>query len=184
MSPRPCTLPRSSTLLPANQPTTNHAGPLGLARSFEMVKVELFDVPADAVVPADVDVPRSARTVLRTAKQLATLLPDLATLGDFDLRPVRRLRFYAGAALYMHLLVLADGADDLSRLAMRDAAFALFVRAHQHCRRGVMRLRWVQSDAGAYLPPLWQRKPWMIAGAEPRSMTATDAAVDAAIEAA
>ncbi|MCX4246108.1 hypothetical protein [Paraliomyxa miuraensis] len=172
---RPCS--RSSVLpsarLSANQPTRNHAGPLGLARSFEIVKPELLRVPASVEVPVDIDVPRSARAALRTAKRLATLLPALGQLGDFELRPIRRLRFYAGAALYMHLLVLSEGTDHLPHVVMRDAAFALFLQAHQHCLRGVMRLRWAENDAGAYLPPLCRRKPWMLRRAAPTARTVT-----------
>ena len=163
MSPRTCSRPVSTNLLP-DLPTSNLAGPLGLARSFELVKAEIFQVPAHAPVPIEVDVPRSARAVLGTAKRLATLLPDLAKLGGYDLRPVRRLRFYAGAALYTHVLALAAGPEDLQKLAMRDAAFVLFVQAYQHCRHGVMLLRWTENDAGAYLPALARRRPWMLGG--------------------
>ena len=166
MAPKPCSAPRSTprstNLLPVDLPTTNLAGPLGLTRSFELVKAELLEVPAHAVVPIEVDVPRSARAVLGTAKRLATLLPELAKLGGYDLRPVRRLRFYAGAALYTHVLALAAGPADLDRLAMRDAAFVLFLQAYRHCRHGVMLLRWPENDAGVYLPELCRRQPWAI----------------------
>lgn len=164
MAPKPCSTPRPANLLPANLPTADHAGSLGLARSFEHVKVELFSVPAHAVVPIEIDVPRSARAVLGKAKQLATLLPDLAKLGGYDLRPVRRLRFYAGTVLYTHILALAAGPEDLQKLAMRDAAFVLFLQAYRHCRHGVMLLRWPENDAGAYLPELCRRRPWAIGG--------------------
>lgn len=140
--------------------TTNHAGELGLARSFELVKVELFSVPAHAQVPSDVDVARSARAVLGTAKRLATLVPDLAKLGGYDLRPVRRLRLYAGTVLYTHILALAAGPADLHVLAMRDAAYVLFLQAYHHVRHGVMLLRWAENDAGLYLPPLCRRWAW------------------------
>lgn len=160
MAPKPCSAPRPTNLLPVDLPTTNLAGPLGLTRSFELVKAELLEVPAHAVVPIEVDVPRSARAVLGTAKRLATLLPELAKLGGYDLRPVRRLRFYAGAALYTHVLALAAGPADLDRLAMRDAAFVLFLQAYRHCRHGVMLLRWPENDAGVYLPELARRQPW------------------------
>ena len=160
MAPKPCSAPRPTNLLPVDQPTTNLAGSLGLTRSFELVKAELFQVPAHAIVPIEIDVPRSARAVLVTAKRLATLLPDLNKLGGYDLRPVRRLRFYAGAALYTHILALAAGPEDLERLAMRDAAFVLFLQAYRHCRHGVMLLRWPENDAGAYLPELCRRQPW------------------------
>lgn len=164
MAPKPCSAPHPTNLLPANLPTADHAGSLGLARSFELVKAELFGVPAHAVVPVEIDVPRSARAVLGKAKQLATLLPDLAKLGGYDLRPVRRLRFYAGTVLYTHILALAAGPEDLEKLAMRDAAFVLFLQAYRHCRHGVMLLRWPENDAGVYLPELCRRRPWAIGG--------------------
>lgn len=164
MAPKPCSAPRPTNLLPVDLPTTNLAGSLGLARSFELVKAELFAVPAHALVPIDVDVPRSARAVLGTAKRLATLLPDLAKLGGYDLRPVRRLRFYAGAALYTHILALAAGPADLERLTLRDAAFVLFLQAYRHCSHGVMLLRWPENDAGAFLPELARRRPWALGG--------------------
>lgn len=148
----------------ANQPTANHAGSLGLARSFELVKVELFSVPAHAHIPFEVDIVRSARAVLGTAKRLATLLPELNELGGYDVRPVRRLRFYAGAVLYTNILALAAGPEDLQKLAMRDAAYVLFLQAYQHVRHGVMLLRWAENDAGAFLPALCRRRPWMIVG--------------------
>lgn len=151
----------------ANQPTANHAGSLGLARSFELVKAELFQVPAHAQVPLDIDIVRSARAVLGTAKRLATLLPDLAKLGGYDVRPVRRLRFYAGTVLYTNILALAAGPADLQKLAMRDAAYVLFLQAYQHVRHGVMLLRWAENDAGAFLPALCRRRPWLIGS--PRS---------------
>jgi hypothetical protein len=146
----------------ANHPTANHAGSLGLARSFELVKAELFPVPAHAQVPLEIDVVRSARAVLGTAKRLATLLPDLVKLGGYDVRPVRRLRFYAGAVLYTNILALAAGPVDLQKLAMRDAAYVLFLEAYQHVRHGVMLLRWAENDAGAFLPALCRRRPWTI----------------------
>lgn len=149
----------------ANQPTANHAGSLGLARSFELVKVELFSVPAHARIPLEVDIVRSARAVLGTAKRLATLLPELVNLGGYDVRPVRRLRFYAGAVLYTNILALAAGPEDLQKLAMRDAAYVLFLQAYHHVRHGVMLLRWAENDAGAFLPALCRRRPWMIVGA-------------------
>ncbi len=180
MSPRPCFRPAPTNLLPANLPTADHAGPLGLARSFELVKAEIFSVPAHAIVPIEVDVPRSARAVLGTAKRLATLLPELAKLGGYDLRPVRRLRFYAGAVLYTHVLALASGPEDLHKLAMRDAAFVLFMQAYQHCRHGVMLLRWAENDAGAYLPALARRRPWM-SGREARMIASGITRVEAAV---
>jgi hypothetical protein len=152
-----------------NQPTANHAGALGLARSFELVKVELFSVPAHAHIPFEVDVVRSARAVLGTAKRLATLLPELNELGGYDVRPVRRLRFYAGAVLYTNILALAAGPEDLQKLAMRDAAYVLFLQAYQHVRHGVMLLRWSENDAGAFLPALCRRRPWMIEGSRDES---------------
>jgi len=163
MPPRSCSRPTSSNLPPANLPTANHAGAIGLARSFELVKAEIFAVPAHAAVPIEVDVPRSARAVLGTAKRLATLLPDLAKLGGYDVRPVRRLKFYAGAVLYTHILALAAGPADLQHLAMRDAAYVLFLQAYQHVRHGVMLLRWAENDAGAFLPALCRRRPWLLA---------------------
>ncbi len=180
MPSKSCSRPLPTNNLPANLPTTNLAGPLGLARSFELVKAELFQVPSHALVPIEVDIPRSARAVLGTAKRLATLLPDLAKLGGYDLRPVRRLRFYAGAVLYTHVLALAAGPADLQRLAMRDAAFVLFMQAYQHCRHGVMLLRWAENDAGAFLPALARRRPWMLGG-EARSFANGTTRVDAAV---
>jgi hypothetical protein len=47
---------------------------------------------------------------------------------------------------------------------MRDAAFALFLEAYRHVRHGVMLLRWAENDAGAFLPALSRRKPWMLGG--------------------
>ena len=164
MAPKPCSAPRSTNHLPVDLPTANLSGAVGLARSFELVKAELLAVPSHATVPLDVDVPRSARAVLGTAKPLATLLPDLAKLGGYDLRPVRRLRFYAGAALYTHVLALAAGPADLERLTLRDAAFVLFLQAYRHCSHGVMLLRWPENDAGVYLPELCRRKPWALGG--------------------
>ena len=171
MPPKACSRPRSSNLptagppaagLPANLPTADLAGAVGLARSFELVKAEILEVPAHAIVPIEVDVPRSARAVLGTAKRLATLLPELVKLGGYDLRPVRRLRFYAGAVLYTHVLAVAAGPEDLRQLALRDAASVLFLGAYQHCRHGVMLLRWPENDAGAFLPELARRRPWLL----------------------
>jgi len=181
MSTRSCSRPLS-TNLPANLPTTNLAGSLGLVRSFELVKAEIFEVPAHALIPIEVDVPRSARAVLGTAKRLATLLPELAKLGGYDLRPVRRLRFYAGAVLYTHILVLAAGPTDLQKLAMRDAAYVLFLQAYRHCRHGVMLLRWPENDAGVYLPELCRRRPWALGSRnEPRSIANGTTRVEAAL---
>jgi hypothetical protein len=162
MAPKPCSAPRSVNLLPAHLPTADHAGSLGLARSFELVKAEILQVPAHALVPIEIDVPRSARAVRGAATRLATLLPDLAKLGGYDLRPVRRLKSYAGAVLYTHVLALAAGPEDFRKLAMRDAAFVLFLEAYRHCRHGVMLLRWSEHDAGAYLPELYRRRPWAL----------------------
>jgi hypothetical protein len=162
MAPKPCSAPRPPNLLPPDLPTADHAGALGLVRSFELVKAEISKVPAHALAPIEIDVPRSARAVLGTAKRLATLLPELAKLGGYDLRPVRRLRFYAGAVIYTHVLSIAAGPANLERLAMRDAAFVLFLEAYRHVRHGVMLLRWPENDAGVYLPELCRRQPWAI----------------------
>lgn len=162
MAPKPCSAPRSPNLLPPDLPTADHAGALGLVRAFELVKSEISKVPAHALAPIEIDVPRSARAVLGTAKRLATLLPELAKLGGYDLRPVRRLRFYAGAVIYTHVLSIAAGPANLERLAMRDAAFVLFLEAYRHVRHGVMLLRWPENDAGAFLPELARRKPWSL----------------------
>lgn len=165
MAPKPCSAPHPPNPPPRSSlhpPTVDHAGALGLVRSFERVKAEISQVPAHALVPIEIDVPRSARAVLGTAKRLATLLPDLAKLGGYDLRPVRRLRDYAGAAIYTHVLSIAAGPANLERLAQRDAAFVLFLEAYRHVRHGVMLLRWPENDAGAFLPELARRGPWAL----------------------
>lgn len=164
MAPKPCSAPQPPKLQPTHPPTADHAGALGLVRAFELVKAEISQVPAHALVPIEIDVPRSARAVLGTAKRLATLLPELAKLGGYDLRPVRRLRFYAGAVIYTHVLAIAAGPANLERLAMRDAAFVLFLEAYRHVRHGVMLLRWPENDAGAFLPELARRGPWALGG--------------------
>lgn len=149
--------------------TTMHTPPLGsfrpshlrttsLAKAFELAKDEILALPADAVAPPDIDVPRSARLVLGAAKRLVTLLPELAKLDGFDLRPVRRLRFYAGAALYTHIASLVPGRTDAKLVALRERAFVLFVQAHQRCNVGVMQLRWHEGDAVVFLPALQRRR--------------------------
>jgi hypothetical protein len=137
-----------------------------LARAFEAVKAEIFAVPADALVPIDIDITQSATLVLGSVKNFAKLLPQLARLAGYDLGPVRRLRFYAGAALYAHLLALTPGPHDPQLLAVRARAFTLFMQKYQHCRRGELFLSLYEGDARKHLPSLYKRRRSVGGGGE------------------
>jgi hypothetical protein len=131
-----------------------------LAKAFEAVKAEIFAVPSHALLPIDVDITQSTTQVIDAAKNFTRLLPYLARIVGYDVRPVRRLRFYAGAALYAHLLALTPGPADPQLLATRARAFTLFVQKYQHCRRGVTFLGWPEGSARTYLPRLYKRRRW------------------------
>ncbi len=71
--------------------------------SFRRVRPEIDAVRDDALVPISVEIPFAVGIALAAAPRIDTLIPQMLALPDFDLRPVRMLRTYAGAALYAHL---------------------------------------------------------------------------------
>jgi hypothetical protein len=80
--------------------------PITAEESFQRVRPEIDAVPDDAIVPISVDIPFAVGIALGAAPRVDTLLPQMLALPDFDPRPVRMLRVYAGAALYTHLVAV------------------------------------------------------------------------------
>ena len=65
----------------------------------------------DALVRINVDLSRAARCGLVAAEHIEPLLPDLARLHRFDVRPVRKLGSYALALLHANDLSCEDGSE-------------------------------------------------------------------------
>lgn len=80
-------------------------------QAFASVRHEIEAVPSNALVAINVDVSRAARCGLVAAEHVQPLLPDLAELCRFDVRPVHMLGAYSLALLHAHdLAVEGDGA--------------------------------------------------------------------------
>jgi hypothetical protein len=84
-------------------------------QAFALVRPEIEAVPAHMLVRINVDLPRAARCGLVAAERIEPLLPDLAELRRYDIRPVRMLGTYALAMLHAHDLA-AEGDAELPPL--------------------------------------------------------------------
>jgi hypothetical protein len=139
-------LKRKLNVVPSLSPSPSILTVSTLPEAFLAVQAEILAVPLAALVPICVDVPTVTRAVMGSIDELATLLPDLAGLPDYDLKKVTHLNLYAAAALYAHLVVPLV---DPKRLRAR--AFTLFAQAHDEALRGVSFLRWYEGDWDTFL---------------------------------
>lgn len=73
-------------------------------QAFASVRQEIESVPLEALVRINCDVPRAARCGLVAAEHVQPLLPELAQLVRFDVRPVHMLGAYSLALLHTHSL--------------------------------------------------------------------------------
>lgn len=80
-------------------------------QAFASVRAEIEAVPTDALVRINVDIPRAARCGLVAAEHVEPLLPDLAALYRFDIRPVRMLGTYSLALLHANDLTSEAGSE-------------------------------------------------------------------------
>lgn len=74
----------------------------GAPKAFDSVRDEIVAVPADALVPLNLDVSRAGRRGLVVAERVKPLLPELSTMSHLDFAKVDELPTYALALLYAH----------------------------------------------------------------------------------
>lgn len=110
----PRTPKKHESLLP--NPSSTHDPAVDTApQAFASVRAEIEAVPLDALVRINVDLSRTARCGLVAAEHVEPLLPDLARLHAFDVRPVRMLGTYALALLHVNDLA-SEGDSELPPL--------------------------------------------------------------------
>lgn len=98
--------PSSSTLLTERELAQITTAP----QAFAAVRGELEAIPADQLAYLNVEASRATRCGLVTARNVQGLLPALAELHPFDVRPVRMLRIYSLALSHAHSLAIeGDG---------------------------------------------------------------------------
>ena len=86
----------------ASTPTLEALIANGATRAFESVRAEIAAVPAEALHPINLDIPRAARRGLVVAERLVPLFPQLSTMGHLDFAKVEKLPTYALALLCAH----------------------------------------------------------------------------------
>lgn len=74
----------------------------GATPAFESMLHEIVAVPAEALLPINLDVPRAARQGLVVAERLAPLWPELSTMSHLDFARARKLPICALALLHAH----------------------------------------------------------------------------------
>jgi hypothetical protein len=84
------------------QPTVSAAP--GAAGAFEELTDEIAAIRDEDVLPINVDIERAASIALAAASHLTPLGPQFKALPDFDHKTPSRLRTYALAALYAHVV--------------------------------------------------------------------------------
>jgi hypothetical protein len=96
----------SSTLLTERELAQITTAP----QAFAAVRAEIEAIPADQLAHLNVEVSRATRCGLVTARNVQALLPELAEVHPFDVRPVRMLRIYSLALSHAHSLAIeGDG---------------------------------------------------------------------------
>jgi len=93
-------MPRKNKSLTVSTPTLA-PGPAPEA-AFEQLRTEIEAIPAEALLPINLDVPHAVRSGLAAARNLEPLMPTIAKLPELDVRPIRQLRAYALALLHAH----------------------------------------------------------------------------------
>jgi hypothetical protein len=81
------------------------------SQAFAAVRAEIEAIPAEQLTRINVDVARATRRGLVTARNVQPLLPALAELRPFDVRPVRMLRLYSLALSHAHSLAIEAGSE-------------------------------------------------------------------------
>jgi hypothetical protein len=99
----------------------------GPTRAFDTVRTEILAVPAEALHPVNLAVPRAARRGLVVAERVEPLFPELSTMSHLDFPKVQRLPVYALALLYAH--ERAEVPDDRAGLLAELLAQAVPLRA-------------------------------------------------------
>jgi hypothetical protein len=79
------------------------------AQAYALLALEIAAVPDTAIITITTDIPLSVETAFVVADRIESLMPLLSKLPPecFDLPRVRKLRLYAGALLYTHVLTMA-----------------------------------------------------------------------------
>lgn len=99
--------PAATTLAAA--PNPDHA-----AVAFTTLREEIVAIPANELLPVNLDIPRAAGRGSLAAERIAPLLPELAKLHRFDFARVERLGLYALALHHAHDLATEVGADEIA----------------------------------------------------------------------
>lgn len=120
------------------------------------------------LVPAHTSARRRGRGYLRTATDLCALSaslderwPELESRVPISRAMIERaaeLGAELHAALGQRRLISAAKHGGVERRKVRAQAFTLFVRAYDHCRRGVSFLRWNQGDVDRFVPSLYPKR--------------------------
>lgn len=95
----------SATLIIPNDPTH--------AQAFALLKAEIDAVRDEDLLNITTDITHSAETAFVAAGRIESLMPELAKLPPehFDLEQARKLRLYAGALIYAHVLTMGPKPD-------------------------------------------------------------------------
>ena len=91
---------------------TDRNVPADAASAYSDLYEEIAAVPDEDLLPVNLDVERAASIALATASHIRPLLPSFKAMPDFDQNAPRRLRRYALAALYAHLVASEPVRDD------------------------------------------------------------------------
>lgn len=86
--------------------------------AFAAIRAEIEAVPADGLVPINLNVAAAARRGLAVAERIEPLLPALAALPDLEFGMVERLGTYALAVLHADDLATELGSSRTTRLAI------------------------------------------------------------------
>jgi hypothetical protein len=83
------------------------------AQAFALLKAEIDAVSDEDLLTISTDITYLAETAFVAAGRIESLMPELAKLPPehFDLEQVRKLRLYAGALIYTHVLTMAPKPD-------------------------------------------------------------------------
>lgn len=99
------TVPKKNTTQLIASPTTDR-------EAFLAKKAEIDAVKDEELIPINVEIPYAAAIVLGVVPRIATLVPMLQRLPDYDMQPVLQIRTYAGAAVHAHLRAMGSRTED------------------------------------------------------------------------
>lgn len=92
------------------------------AQAYAELHDEIAAVSDELLVPITVVIPQAIEVVLAAANEVDELMPQLEKLPTLDIRRIRKLRIYAAACQYAHVLATAPEQDPRLRKLLEEAA--------------------------------------------------------------